>query len=251
MPKGERLGYRFLERGAEIHFARFAPFSLVFLLAELPTIVGFAVDPSRPPGLGAWTRWSEVAHELLFDPGGRALALGLALALQLVGTAVVLLSVLHALDGTPISLAESARRGLRRILPLMCTGALVAALVLYACILWVVPGLLAMTYLSLAVAVCAAERASPMRAVGRSGDLASLGLGPLFVVVLATFLVPRGLEVLLGVVFRDEPALAFALVLPLRVVAGGLGATLLAVAYHELRRMKDGTSAAGIIAAFE
>jgi len=159
--------------------------------------------------------------------------------------------VLRELDGTPISLLESARRGLRRVVPLLVTGLLVTTIVVYASMLYVVPGLLALVYMSQAIAVCAAERASPLRALGRSGDLAGHGFAPLALVVLGTFVAPRVVEVLLGRGLHTEPGLVAAIVMPLHVVASALGATLLAVAYRELRRIHDGTTDAALIAAFE
>lgn len=246
-----RLGLGFIGRAVESFAARFFPFLVIFLVADLPNLLDFALDPTRPPGVGAWTTWQAVVLDLGYSLSSRVAVIAGAFALQVLATAVVLLSVLHTLEGRSIPFGEALRRGLARAPSLVLTALVVAALTLYGCLMWVIPGLIALTFMSLAIPVAAAEKASPLRALGRSGDLASSGFFPLLLVVLVTFLAPRIVEVVINLELADRPVLAFALGVPLRVVFGAFFATLLAVAYRELRELRDGKSGADLIAAFE
>lgn len=246
-----RLGLGFVARAVESFAARFFPFLLIFLVADLPNILDFALDPTRPPGVGAWTTWQAVVLDLGYSLSPRVAVIAGAFALQVLATAVVLLAVLHTLEGRSISLLEALRRGLARAPTLVLTALVVAAMTLYGCLMWVVPGLIALTFLALAIPVAATERASPFRALGRSGDLAGSGFFPLLLVVLLTFLAPRVVEVLVNLELAERPALAFAIGVPLRVVFGALFATLLASAYRDLRELRDGKNGADLIAAFE
>ncbi|MCC6621484.1 MAG: hypothetical protein IT385_09545 [Deltaproteobacteria bacterium] len=235
----------------ELFLRRLPSIVLVFGLSQLPRLVAFLVDPERPPGLGYHDHWYAMIVDLLVSTSPNALAVLASMALEALGVAVILLSVLSDLEGERVSLAHSARRGLARFGPVLLTGVFVTAMFVFGTVSYVVPGLFALGYFWLAVPSCVAERVSPFRALGRSGELSAGAVPHMMALALVTFVLPFGLEVLVASALRTSPGAAFALIVAVRVVFGGLAAVGVAVSYRELRRIKDDVDGRALVRAFE
>ncbi|MGF1594413.1 MAG: hypothetical protein ACFCUW_14105 [Kiloniellaceae bacterium] len=247
-----------LARALSVYFAYFISFNAMGLLVMLP---GFLVLTMFFGNLLVGLVPGVMAAEGRFhiSPG---------VALGFLGAFVAVLSVMYLLiaaaacgalqylQGSNMPASAAVERGLYRIVPLVALAAITAVLVLLGSLLLVVPGIVIALTFCVAVPVQMVERPGIRASFSRSRELTSGARWQLF----GLFLIAIGGSVAAVAVV----ALPFNLLLPeggpMTLVATMIGGTIqlfttvflavvVAVAYHDLRRAKDGVSTAQLAAA--
>lgn len=174
--------------------------------------------------------------------------------------ATVIYGAASDLNGRPFSLTDSLRAGLRAFLPLIGLGILLGIAVFVGMCVFIVPGVLMALAWCVAVPVYVVEQPGVFGAFGRSADLTRnnrlriLALAVLWIVGVII------LSIILGVVGGILGAVSFGLfrivqeviVQPaISVVSALFGATLSAVLYVELRRVREGAGPQALAAMFD
>jgi uncharacterized membrane protein len=123
--------------------------------------------------------WQQALHKdeaLLY-------ALPESLSERLIGAvcqAIVVYAAFQHLRGRPVSIRESASRGLSRFFPVILTGFLVTLIVLIGLILLFIPGVIASMMFAVALPACVVERLGPVASLKRSRDLTDGHRGAIF-----------------------------------------------------------------------
>jgi hypothetical protein len=173
-------------------------------------------------------------------------------AAMMVGFGGILSGVVRWLAGQPAGIGDMLKVGLRRLLPMLLTGLLVALATLAGYVLLVVPGIIVAIATSFAMPVAVVERpAGAGAAFGRSWELTKgyrwqlLGcFGVLFLVQLALNLATVAVQV-------ASPVAGLVLNLALMLLSYPLYWILIAVAYHDVRVAKEGWDTSALTAVFE
>jgi Na+-translocating ferredoxin:NAD+ oxidoreductase RnfD subunit len=242
-----------LGRSLQIWLRNFLPFTLLGVVAYAPLLAyTFVVlrEPT-PERLRHWVFATAVGPNVL----------------QQVATGMMAYGAFQKLRRRPAGMGATLGAGIERLFPSLLTGLVVGAIlaIFFApaayggpAMVLLIPGIVVICTLYVAVPAAILEGVGPGAALHRSRLLTSGHRGAIF-----------GMLFLLGVVNRavlytiqmntigDRPTdlhqvkvfiwalLAFA------IVAGGLQAVTNAVAYHDLRRMKDGVDADELARVFD
>lgn len=172
--------------------------------------------------------------------------------LGLVQTGALTVGALNHLAGRRATIGEMLASGLRRAGPVMLAGLLAHLSAYLGLILLVVPGIIVGIMFSLIVPVVVSERLGTMASLARSRRLTEghrsklLGLLSLVYVIG----VAPGLMVYVGVI-GVPPAAAVVMHLAVNAVMGPLVMAASAVAYHDLRNLKEGGNTAALERVFE
>jgi hypothetical protein len=197
--------------------------------------------------------------------GGPVFYWGLLGILVSVVTSVILQATIISgaasdMNGRPVSVTDSLRIGLRAFLPLIGLSIMLGIAVWFGFILLIVPGVLMALAWCVAVPVYVVEQPGVFESFGRSAELTRgnrlriFGLACLFFVA----------SIVIGIVFsivggvlRFATAGVFlyvqaAILSPIISAAvATLGATMSAVLYVELRRVREGVGPQGLAAIFD
>jgi hypothetical protein len=174
--------------------------------------------------------------------------------MRALGQAMVLSGAFQGLRGRPMSLAESVRIGLRRIVPVV--GLVFGAWIViwFGLVLAIVPGLMVATMLFVAMPVCVVERAGPIRSMDRSAQLSKGHRWRIFGLLLLTAL---PLVIFGGAIDFTAKATGAAGILAatchviLDSIWGVGNAALVVATYHDLRVAKEGAESVQIAAVFD
>jgi hypothetical protein len=226
-----RIG-RVFWRTASIILRNFPVFFIVIVVTSLPTLLSEG-------SLGS-------AHWHISLP----LLDGL---LSTVCQAVVLYAAFQAMRGRRVNLAESARLGLRRILPIIGISICVTVIGTLGLLLFILPGLMWLSRWFVAIPACVVESLGVSASMGRSAQLTEnhrWGIaGALVLFVVLGVILESGIDELVSLATGGVPALA------IRGLWEGMSGTFYAifavVAYHDLRVAREGVDIEQIAAVFE
>jgi hypothetical protein len=177
-----------------------------------------------------------------------------------IASGVLAYYVFMQLSGKRIGVLPAVGVGLRRILPVVAVGLILALAVGFGYRFLLVPGIILSAMLFVSVPVVVVERTGVFRALGRSKDLThgskrsivgmQLVLGLCWLAI-AVFVVLGAVGV--GSGWTDETA--FTAILygywAFSVLSAATSAVASAVAYHDLRLVKEGTSIDALTSVFE
>jgi hypothetical protein len=197
--------------------------------------------------------------------GGPVLYWGLLGLLVSVVTSVILQATIISgaasdMNGRPVSVTDSLRIGLRAFLPLIGLSILLGIAVWFGFLLLIVPGVLMALAWCVAVPVYVVEQPGVFASFERSAELTRgnrlriFGLACLFFVAGIIISIVFGI---VGGILRFATAGVFlyvqaAILSPIIGAAvAALGATLSAVLYVELRRVREGVGPQGLAAIFD
>jgi hypothetical protein len=187
------------------------------------------------------------------NPGTTIFLFLLMIVLGTLSQAIVLHAAFQGMRGQPIDLAESARIGLRRFIPLVGLALSMALFLGLATALFVIPGLILYVMWFVATPVCVVEQLGPFRSLGRSRQLTKGHrwkiLGLLLVILIPALVVAAIVggvtAVILGSTFGQIVNLLWS------AIWTAFLAIVLAVTYHDLRVAKEGVDTEQIAAVFE
>jgi hypothetical protein len=207
-----------------------APFLLLTLVITLPGhALGFAVADKRVSFTG--DPMLDAAIVQLFGS-----------TLLLIASGAIAWSAYQALLGKPTGFNETIAVGLRRLPAVVAVG-LVAGLVTgigFLC--FIVPGILLWCVLYVVVPAAVIEKTGVVASLTRSSELtAGYRTGVLGVVALTVGINLMTVMIVSSFVSADSPAVWTAEV-ALTVLAGSFTAVTYTVTYHELRRIKEGST---------
>lgn len=164
----------------------------------------------------------------------------------------VVLGVFRRLRGATVTVEECLRAAGRRWGALVVTAILVGLATIAGVALCIVPGIIVAVGLFVAVPALMVEQASPTEAMRRSWTLTEGHRLPIFFVVLTLFLLGLGVSVLSGMVMTAFGVLASTLVdFGWQVIAAAFQGVFAAVAYHDLRVVKEGLGEDELAAVFD
>jgi hypothetical protein len=202
--------------------------------------------------------YARVAAEARGAPRPFAGALPTSLAFLLL-TAMLTAGALESLTGRPVRLSAMLSTGLNRFGRLLGVSLLTSVVIGLATVLLVVPGLMALSALWLAIPAAVAEPVGVLSSVQRSRELTKGHRWTIFL----TFAILVGMNVGAAIALSaaaelapfqsGAPAAAFAALAgtALAAVTSGLWATAPAVAFHDLRALKEGGDASALSRVFE
>jgi len=245
-----------LKRSFSTFFANFVSFNLLGLAAFVPglllvmllfgatffSLISYdAAAGGPPPDFGA------------VGFGSFAVVWVLMVSLQYFLTAVIVYGALSYLRGSRAGVAACLMHGLRRIVPIVGIAVITTVLVSLGMILLIVPGIIIALMICLAIPVLMVENAGVVGSLQRSRALTKGYRWHLFGVFLLAFVITTIVNILVpmpfGLVLPDTAGTVVALLLQLFTTV--FLATVLAVAYHDLRVAKEGVSTAQLAAVFD
>lgn len=188
---------------------------------------------------------------------------GSAAVLSLLGTTLLTgmltFGTLESLAGRPVRLGDMFSIGLRRFRRVIWIGLSTSFLILVALLALVVPGLMVMSALWLAIPAAIAEPDAELSPLQRSRRLTDGNRWPIFAALL--LFIVLALVAYSGVVLATElltrygggagAMVAIAVTTAVSAVASGLHATAPAVAFHQLRALKEGGDTRTLARVFE
>jgi hypothetical protein len=187
-------------------------------------------------------------------PGAMAAVFAVLVPLMVVVSAVQMGGLTHGgvrgLAGQPVRIGGMFSSGFGRILPLVGAMIVVGVCVMLGLVLLIVPGVILACGFSTVFAVVVAERKGPLEAMARSWELTRGHRGTYFLAVLVMLLVLLGVGLVAGAL-NLIPILGQLVGLFVQILFGSLGTLLPAVAYHDLRVLKEGTPTEELARVFE
>ncbi len=257
-----RVG-RVLGQGLRVLLQNLLPFLLLAALAYLPAGISLAHMPQPPPPDPAAGLWGELSagqptYQVWLEQLARALLTG-----------AVAFATFSSLAGTRVGLLASLKSGARVLLPVLGV-AILTGLGTGLGLLLIVPGLVLMCMWFVAVPVAAIEGAPTLSAMGRSIDLTRGYRWRILGVLCIWFVTMLVIGVLVFIIFpfgewadlggengpvllqteSDWRAEQFA-TLAITACFGLYIAVCAAVAYHDLRVVKEGASTPDLLSVFE
>jgi hypothetical protein len=230
-----------LSRTLSVWWENVLVFSGVALLLQSPALVGTVI-------LGAPVGAPDARREI-----ARALLNALTGLLSLVVSGALTFGVIQSLRGKTVRFGEILGVGASRSWRIFVVALGAGLVILGFSLLLIVPGIMAACALFLAVPAAVVEPDRP--ALRRSRELTKghrLTIFLLFVVFWLVGMVATGIAGFATVLSHGPPSTGLLLFVQLAgVIAGGLGSTWPAVAYHDLRVEKEGVDTAELARVFE
>lgn len=232
-----RIG-RVLSKSISVFFQNIVTFTLISAVVSLPFIIISTLQEGS-------TQEDQAIRALV--------GFGVLLFLSPLATAVILHATFQHMRGRPVRLGESVSQALGRFLPLLGVMVLQTLGISLGFLLLIIPGFILLTMWYAAVPVCIAERAGPIRSLGRSRELTK---GYRWRIVGLMFLlgimggIGSAVFVLLGTALAQEWGAIAAQTL-WQGLSGGFGSVAVAVAYYYLRVAKEGVDVDQIAAVFD
>jgi|HubBroStandDraft_1064217.scaffolds.fasta_scaffold02780_10 hypothetical protein len=224
-----RIGALF-RRSFGVFSRHFIPFCLLGAVGALPYLL------PAPPNRGS-SSWAPL----------------LVLLLTPVTQAVILYGAFQDMRGRPFGIAESVKRGLSRIFPIIGLSICVLIVVCLGFLLLIIPAVIFQAMFFVALPACVIERLGPIRSMTRSAELTKGLRWRVFAIALLMLIVAAAaagvFEVLLLRSRHGLPATIgnFAW----QAVLGAYEAIVTAVLYSDLRRAKEGIDLEQIAAVFD
>lgn len=226
--------------------------------------VGRLVGLTALVGVPVFLLVAFIAFWKVFDPGGRpdavpdpsvffrvfGLIFVVALPLGLLILGGVNYGVIQWLAGRPAGVGDMIKQGARRMVGLLLTGLLVGLAILGGYVLLIVPGIMIAVATSLAIPAATVEGGGAVAAFQRSLELTRgyrWSIFGAFLALVALNMVASIGGALLGLI----PILGILLNLVLMLVTATIPYVLPAVAYHDLRVLKEGVDTTQLSRVFE
>ena len=247
LPAGEFRVGQALSRAFSILFGDFAKFFLIGLVTALPSMVNTIYSGSS----------GNVARLARANPGSffleSAAVVILFFLIYLLSQAVTLYGAFQLMRDRPFTWGPAFSRGLARFFPLLGLYVCVGLGILVAMLALIVPGIILATSLYVAVPVCVLEQAGVFHSMGRSAELTKGHrwriLGILLLVIFGNVLGGGLLGAVLGVTTGLMGAAIGSFIW--NALVSAYSAIVVAVAYHDLRVLKDGIDIDRIAAVFD
>jgi hypothetical protein len=225
---------------------RFAGVTLVLFVPMILVALGLGVGAAVTAGRGPAGSGPPVAMIVTIVAIAVPL-LGIALVAQM--GALTYGAVQH-LAGRPVRFGVMLSVGFGRLLPLIGGAIIAGVLTFLGAIALVIPGIIIGCALATTMPVVVTERLGPIAAIRRSWELTRGYRGTIFLAGLALSLISFLINVggsLVGLI----PILGQIVSLVLQILTVSLGTVMPAVAYHDLRARKEGTSTDELAKVFE
>ncbi len=206
-------------------------------------------------GLGVGVALSARRASAGAPPVGAIVAI-VAIAVPLIVVAVVAqmgaltYGAVQHLAGRPVRFGVMLSVGFGRLLPLIGAGIIATFLVLLGTMALVIPGIIIGLGLSATVAVVVAERLGPIDAIKRSWELTRGYRGTIFLAGFGIGVISLLIN-LVGNLLGLVPVLGQLAAMALQILTMSLSTVFPAVAYHGLRRLKEGASTDELARVFE
>lgn len=189
-------------------------------------------------------------------PPAAAMIAIMAIAVPLIVVAVVAqmgaltYGAVQHLAGRPVRFGVMLSVGFGRLLPLIGAGIVATFLVLLGTMALIIPGIIIGCGLTATVAVVVAERLGPIDAIRRSWELTRGYRGTLFLAGLGLGVISFLIN-LVGNLLGLVPVLGQLAAIALQILTMSLSTVWPAVAYHDLRTLKEGASTDELAKVFE
>jgi hypothetical protein len=226
-------------------------FAAVSLAFQVPILLAYAAVGS--PLLAHPGRFGQVPPETqAFVMTGRYWAImAVSLLLVIVQAGALSAGALEHLAGRRAAAGAMIGRALRLAGPLLASNLLALLAIWIGFILLIVPGVILTLMFSLMVPIVVAEALPWTRVMGRSRSLTKGHRWKLLGLFVIGYLVALAPTLLVSTLAPDVPYLATVLNLILGVLVMPLLMAAPAVAYHDLRNLKDGANTAQLERVFE
>ena len=238
-----RVG-RVLGRTATIFSQHFVIFFLVAVVAATPTVLLVQRNLEAIAASGTPT------PDLLIMIG---VGFVLAGVLGLLSQAVMLHAAFQAMRHRPVSLGDSLRVGLARVLSILGLAIVMGVLLLLGFIALVIPMFILLTMWWVATPACVVERTGPWTSLKRSAALTKghrwKVFGLMVLLSIINIIVSQILEVVLVLVGSD--ILSILVRLFWVGLIGAYNAIAVVMAYHDLRVAKEGIDIEQIASVFD
>ncbi len=234
-----------LGRSLKILGANIIPFVIISAIVHLPTLLlllGVTTGDVDPDTIGRFDRFERILDLVLANVAAGAMTYGVFMQLR----------------GEKVSILRSLGVGLRRLLPVLGVGILVAILVGLGTLALAVPGMILQCMFYVAVPAAVVEKPGLFGALGRSKDLtygykwtiwaASFIMG---IAALALFAVVGLLMAKSEIDSVDKYRNFMLAIWGASVIFGAWQSVAMAVTYHELRVTKEGAEVDDLAAVFD
>jgi hypothetical protein len=237
-----RVG-RVLGRTATIYSRNFVIFFLIALVASTPGVLLIQRNVDTIAGGN--------------PPAGTLIMLGigvvLSMVLGMISQAVMVHAAFQAMRLRPVSLGESLKVGLARVISVILLAILMGLLMGLGFVLLLVPGLILMTMWFVGVPPCVVERTGPWTSLKRSAALTKGHRWKIFGIILLLGIISIAVSQLIELAFS---VLGNDILLTLGrlfwgALYGAYSAIVVVVTYHDLRVAKEGVDIEQIAAVFD
>ena len=241
-----------LSRSVSTYFANIIPFTAIAAIVTLPSLL---------LQLGHLPFDSKVLTQLCnFSASMWSLVAGYVIS------GFVTYAAFNSLKGVQLTASEAASKAMSRLPAVALTGLLMGAIIFAGSLACFVPGIIASLFLYVAVPAAVIEGRGPVDALQRSAELTEghkLNIFLMWLLIAGCFgLVACGLgsmgAALGGVIAKNMGAVGLKgftggtsiVSYLLSAFISGFGATLVAVVYHDLRQLREGSSVDDLLAVF-
>lgn len=235
-----RVG-RVLACAATILSQHFLIFFVMAVVANLPSVL-----------------LANVGGETKAEPTGQAVILivvagVLSFLLSMISQAVMVHAAFQAMRNRLVSLGDSLKVGLARVIPIILLALIVGLLAGLAALLLIIPGLILVTMWFVGTPVCVVERTGPWTSLKRSAELTKGHRWKIFGLMLLLIIVSLIVSGLINLVFSQFGSLVLTVVGALAWSGfwGAYNSIAVVVTYHDLRVAKEGIDIEQIAAVFD
>ena len=237
-----RVG-RVLGRAGTIFSQNFVIFFLVALVAAAPTVLLIQRNADVMVG-------GTPSAGLLLMIG---IGVVLAMVLGMISQAVMLHAAFQAMRLRPVSLGNSLKVGLARVIPILLLAIVMGVLLMLGFLALVVPFFILLTMWWVATPACVVERTGPWTSLKRSAALTKGHRWKVFGLILLLFVinivVSQILEVVVLLVGSDILSILARLLWG--ALYGAYNAIAVVMTYHDLRVAKEGIDIEQIASVFD
>ena len=229
---------RVFDRTTSIYTRNFLMFSLVPMVAFLPTLL-------LPVGAGGMSQDRSWIFMLL--------AVLLAVVLSLLSQAILVYASFQDMRGKQVDIGESINVALVRLLPIVGLALLAGFCTMIGFMLLVVPGFILLTMWFVAIPVCIVERAGPWDSMMRSGQLTKGHRWKIFGIIFLLYLISGVVGYILTSVIGSIAGSMVSLIIQIiwNGIWGAFFAVFVVVTYYELRSSKEGVDIEQIASVFD
>ena len=234
-----RIG-QVLSRALSITSRNLVKFSILVGIPFLPYLIFFPSMMGPKPNLNG---------------AGATLGLSviLSVVLGVISQAVVIYAAFQDMRGRSATIGESLQKGLARFWPIVGLALAIGFGILLGFILLVVPGFILYSMWFVALPACVVESLPPFRSLGRSAELTKGHRWATFGLFLLLAVISGILGGIVGALFSAIGGTIIAIIARFifQAVFGAFQATVVVVAYHDLRVAKEGVDVDRIAAVFD
>lgn len=240
-------------RGFSVFFRNFGSFFVLGAIVLSPILIVELFSAESLPRNGG----GDTAEFDMEEQGAGLSQLLVQVLLTNLLTAAAVFLTLRELRGMRASIGEALQVGLSRILPVIGVALLYGIAVTLGFVALIVPGLILMTIYWVAIPVAVVERPGVLASMKRSADLTRGYRWKVFAILLLLGLI--GVAFGMSLIFVLTPLLAAGTAPEMLVLVGfavsviqsGLMAVMPAVAYHDLRSVKEGADIERLASVFD